>query len=102
MCFIICKITSELEHTILTILYLASIKNTDSWHARKGDLQRAFPLEVLMVPSSALTVSTDGARIMCNGFSLSETIHLGSFEFITDYFDGQEERLRRHLHGLNL
>jgi hypothetical protein len=27
---------------ILTTLYLAGAKNTDSWHARKGDLQRAF------------------------------------------------------------
>jgi hypothetical protein len=31
--------------------YLIGAKNTNSWHARKGHLQRAFPLDVLMVPS---------------------------------------------------
>jgi hypothetical protein len=36
----------------LTTLYLANAKNTDSWHTRRGDLQRAFPLDVPMVPSS--------------------------------------------------
>jgi hypothetical protein len=29
--------TSEQEHMILTTLYLAGAKNTDRWHARKGD-----------------------------------------------------------------
>jgi hypothetical protein len=38
MCFIVRKTTSELERVILTTLYLASAKNTNSWHARKGDL----------------------------------------------------------------
>jgi hypothetical protein len=27
---------------ILTILLFADAENTDSWHAKKGDLQRAF------------------------------------------------------------
>jgi hypothetical protein len=49
MCFIIHKTTSELERVILTILYLAGAKNTNCWHAKKGDLQRAFPLDVPMV-----------------------------------------------------
>jgi hypothetical protein len=39
-----------------------------------------------MVLSSALTVATDSERLTCGGFSLSETIRLGSFEFIIDYF----------------
>jgi hypothetical protein len=42
---------------ILTTLYLAGAKNTDSWCARKGGLQHAFPLDVTMVPSSALVVA---------------------------------------------
>jgi hypothetical protein len=41
-----------------------------------------------MVPSSALAITTDGDRLTSGGFSLGETIHLGSFEFITDYFSG--------------
>jgi hypothetical protein len=65
---------------ILTTLYLAGAKNTDSWHARKRDLQRATPLDVAMVPSSSIAVTADG------GFSLGEPVHLGNFEFIADYF----------------
>jgi hypothetical protein len=29
MCFVVCKTTLEMEHAILTTLYLASVKNTD-------------------------------------------------------------------------
>jgi hypothetical protein len=36
--FVVRKTTSELEHVILTIMYLASAKNIDSWGARKGGL----------------------------------------------------------------
>jgi hypothetical protein len=73
---------------ILTIMYLTSAKNSDSWHARKGDLQHAFPLDIPMVPSLALTVTDDGERLSCGGFSLSETIHFGRLEFIADGFGG--------------
>ncbi len=72
----------------MTTLYLAGAKNTDSWHARKGDLQRAFPLDVLMVPSSVITITADGERLTCGGFSLCKTIRLGNFEFIINYFGG--------------
>jgi hypothetical protein len=88
VCFVVHKTTSELECAILTTIYLAGAKNTDSWHARKGDFQCAFPLYVLMVPLSALTVAANGDHLTCGGFSLSETVRLGSFEFITDYIDG--------------
>jgi hypothetical protein len=41
-----------------------------------------------MVYSSVLTVPTDGECLMCSGFSLNETVHFGSLEFIADCFDG--------------
>jgi hypothetical protein len=41
-----------------------------------------------MVPSSALTVATDGERPSCNFFFLSETICFGSLKFIANYFGG--------------
>jgi hypothetical protein len=50
-------------------------------------LQRAFPLDVLIVPSSAITVAADGERLTCGGFTLGETIRLVTFKFIADYFD---------------
>jgi hypothetical protein len=52
VCFVVHKTTSELEGVILATLYLAGAKNSVSWRARKGNLQRAFPLDVLMVHST--------------------------------------------------
>jgi hypothetical protein len=88
VCFVVHKTTLELERVILTTLYLISAKNTFSWCARKGDLQRTFPLDILMVPSSAFIIAADGERPSCDVFSLGESICLGSFEFIADYFGG--------------
>jgi hypothetical protein len=72
----------------LTTLYLAGVKNTDSWHSKKGNFQQATPLDISMVPSSSVAITTDGECPACSGFSLGEPIHLENFEFITDYFDG--------------
>jgi hypothetical protein len=41
-----------------------------------------------MVPSSTITIAADGECLTCDGFSLGETVHLGNFEFIADYFSG--------------
>jgi hypothetical protein len=95
VCFIVCKITSKQEHAILTIMYLIDAKNIDSWRARKGDLSCAFPLDVLMVLSFAITVDVDGERLTCGGFSLNKTVHLGNFEFIAEYFSGLSLSPRR-------
>jgi hypothetical protein len=86
VCFVVCKTTSEQEHTVLTTLFLVSAENTDSWHAWKGDLQCVFPLDVMMVPLSAIAVTTDGERLTCSVLSPSETVCLGNFKFITNYF----------------
>jgi hypothetical protein len=51
VCFVVHKTTLELERVILATLYLAGAKNSISWRAMKGNLQRAFPLDVLMVHS---------------------------------------------------
>jgi hypothetical protein len=40
-----------------------------------------------MVPSSSIIVTVNGQRLTCGGFSLTEPVHLGNFEFITNYFD---------------
>jgi hypothetical protein len=39
-----------------------------------------------MVHSFALTVSINGERLTCGGFSLCETVRFGSLEFIVDFF----------------
>jgi hypothetical protein len=48
-----------------------------------------------MVPSFAITVATDGERLTCGRFSLGEPVHLGNFEFVTDYFGGLSLSPRR-------
>jgi hypothetical protein len=48
-----------------------------------------------MVPSFVITVAADGEQLTCGGFSLSETVRLGNFEFIADYFDGLSLSPRR-------
>jgi hypothetical protein len=73
--------TYDLHHPVP-----ADARNTDSWHTRKGDLQRAFLLGVPMVPSSVLTIATDGERLPCGSFSINETIHFRIIEFIADHF----------------
>jgi hypothetical protein len=72
----------------LNHLVLSSAKNTNSWHAMKEDLQRAFPLDILMVPSSALSIAADGERLSRGDFSLDETLCFGCLDFIADYFSG--------------
>jgi hypothetical protein len=68
----------DLEHPISI-----GAENSDSWHATE-DLQRAFPLDVLMVLSSAIIVAADSERLTCGGFSLGRTVRLGSFQFIAN------------------
>jgi hypothetical protein len=84
VCFIICKITLELEHTILATLYLAGAKNTYSWRAKKGDLQCAFPLEVLIVYSLKLSFVANTNNPTSIGLTPGETIWFGSLEFTVD------------------
>jgi hypothetical protein len=52
-----------------------------------------------MVHSSALVVSVNGERLTCSGFSLSKTVHLKSFEFIANYFNGLSLSPRRNDSG---
>jgi hypothetical protein len=86
VCFSIRKTTSELERVILTNLYLAVAKNTNSWRARKGDLQRAFPLDIPMVISSKLSFVANGNNLTSVGLTPGETICFGSLELTADRF----------------
>jgi hypothetical protein len=95
VCSLVHKTISELERVILTNMFLIGVKNTNSWHARKGDLQYATPLDVLMVPSSTIIIAANGECLACGVFSLGETVCLGKFEFIADYFGGLSLSPRR-------
>jgi hypothetical protein len=53
-----------------------------------GDLQRATPLDVSVVPSSSITITAEGECLACSGFSLGEPVRLENFVFITDHFGG--------------
>jgi hypothetical protein len=68
----------------MTTVYLGGAKNTNCWHARKGDLQRAFHLDVPMVPSSTYGADASDECLSCDGFFLGETICFGNLKFIAD------------------
>jgi hypothetical protein len=85
VCFVVCKTTSKKEHTILTTLYLVGAKNTDSWCARNGDLQRAFSLDVLMVPSLKLSFVANDNHLTDIDLAPGSTIRFGSLEFTADH-----------------
>jgi hypothetical protein len=86
VCFVVHKTISKLERMILTILFLC-IENTDSWHDRKWDLQRAFPLDIPMVPSPKLSFVANGNNPTGVGLAHGDTIHFGSLEFTIDRLD---------------
>jgi histidinol-phosphate/aromatic aminotransferase/cobyric acid decarboxylase-like protein len=62
----------------LTTLYLVDAKNIDSWHVRKWDLQRAFPLDVPMVRSPKLFFIANYNNPTGVGLTPDNTIHFGS------------------------
>jgi hypothetical protein len=62
-------------------------------------LQRASPLGVLMVSSSSKAITADDECLACGEFSLSEPVHLGILQFITDYFGGLSLSPRRGNEG---
>jgi hypothetical protein len=70
---------------ILTTLHLAGAKNIDSWCIRKGDLQRAFPLDVPMVSSLKLSFTANGSHPNDVDIAPGRTICFGSLEFTIDH-----------------
>jgi hypothetical protein len=71
--------THDLDHPVL-----AGVENTDSWHTRKGELQRAFPLDVLMIPSPKLSFVANINNPTGASLAPGNTIHFGSLEFTVD------------------
>jgi hypothetical protein len=71
----------DLDHLIL-----AGAKNTNNWHARKGDLQCVFPLDVPMVTSPKLSFIANDNNPTGIGLTPSETICFTSLEFTVDRF----------------
>jgi hypothetical protein len=53
---------------------------------QEGGFVACFPLNVSIVRSSTLIITTNSKYPTCGGFSLGETVHFGSLKFIVDYF----------------
>jgi hypothetical protein len=49
VCLMFVRPSQNWNHMILDTMLFVGAENTKSWHARKGDLQCAFPLDVSMV-----------------------------------------------------
>jgi hypothetical protein len=62
---------------------------------QEGGFEAHFPLDVPMVSSSVIIVTTNSECLMYGGFSLGETVSFGNFEFITDYISGLSLSPRR-------
>jgi hypothetical protein len=69
----------DLDHPIL-----AGVENTDSWPSRNWDLQCAFPIDVLMVPSPKLFFLANINNLTNLDLALGSTIDFGSLEFTAD------------------
>jgi hypothetical protein len=71
--------TRDLDRPILAVA-----ENTDNWRARKGALQRGFPLDVPMVTSLKLSFIANNNNLADVSLTLSKTIHFSSLEFTAD------------------
>jgi hypothetical protein len=85
---VIRETTSKLETCDLDHPIICQCRKHRQLARQEGGFTSCFPLDVLMVHSSALAVAVDSKRLMCGGFSLDETVHFASLEFITDCFGG--------------
>jgi hypothetical protein len=74
------------NHVILDTLLFVDAENIDSW-LQEGEFVVCFSSSIMMVHSSILAVATDDEWLTCSSFSLTETIHFGTLEFIADYFN---------------
>jgi hypothetical protein len=73
---------------ILTTIYLAGAKNTIVGVPGRGICSVLFFDTVPMVPSSAFIATAGSERLLCDGFSLGETVRFGSLELIANRFGG--------------
>jgi hypothetical protein len=70
----------DLEHPIS-----CQYRNIDNWCAGKGDLQHAFPLNILMVPTLKLSFIANNNNPTSIDLAPGSAIHFASLEFITDH-----------------
>jgi hypothetical protein len=86
LCLIVHETTSELESRDLIDPVICQCRKHRQLVHQEGEFVVCFPLNVLMVHSSTLAVTTDSEHLIRGGFSLGETVHFGSLEFIVDCF----------------
>jgi hypothetical protein len=82
--FVVRETTSELESRDLEDLVICQCRKQQQLVRLVGGFVACFPLNVLMVLSSTLTVTTDSEWLTCGGFSLGKTVRFRSLEFIAD------------------
>jgi hypothetical protein len=89
LCSIVHETTSNLESCDVVDPVICQCRKHRELAHWEGQFVARFPLNVLMVHSSTLTVTIDGEDLTYGGFSLGKTIRFGSLEFIVDFFDSQ-------------
>jgi hypothetical protein len=84
--FIIYETTLELETCDLVHHVICRCRKHQQLASQEGGFVVCFPLNILMVHSSTLVVTTNGEHLTCGGFSLGETVCFGILEFIAVCF----------------
>jgi hypothetical protein len=84
---VLCSLQDHLRIGMCDLYHpiLIGAENTNNWHARKGDLQRSFPLDVPMVASPQLSFVANSSNPTNVGFALGETISFDSLVFTVDH-----------------
>jgi hypothetical protein len=82
------KTTSESEMRDLDNPVICQCRIHQQLAQQEGGFAAWFTLNVSMVYSSMLTITTDGECLTCGGISLEETVCFGRLEFIADCFGG--------------
>jgi hypothetical protein len=83
---VIRETTSKLETCDLDHPVICWYRKHRQLACQEGGFAAYFPLDVLIVHSSTLTVAINGECPSCDDFSLGETVRFESLEFITDCF----------------
>jgi hypothetical protein len=84
--FVIHETTLKLESCNLVDLVICWCKKYQQLARQEGKFVACFLLNILMVHSSTLAITTDDEHLTCGGFYLSETIRFESLEFIAGCF----------------
>jgi hypothetical protein len=85
-CVLVHKTNSKLGTRDLAYLVICRYRKHRQLACQEGEFVACFPLYVSMVHSPKLVITANEGHQIDSGFTLGETIRIGSLEFIDDRF----------------